>query len=244
MDPILAGMIRLQELCVGIVALQKQLAAIPGRKQELEQSLAHHRAAVAKAKDELADLQKSHRQMEGELGLVETKINKYQEQLMAVKTNREYSAMQTEIENVKKEGSALETKILQAMESGDLLDQAIKEKEQTLKAEEQRVAAGLAVIAEEEKELREQESKKESEKKQVEASLEPGLVADFAKIAEARGGVAVCRVAAGLCEGCSVRVRPSVFQQMRRDGGLHRCENCRRYLYYLEEKSAESPSTP
>jgi predicted nucleic acid-binding Zn-ribbon protein len=67
-------------------------------------------------------------------------------------------------------------------------------------------------------------------------------VAEFNRISRSREGLAVVRVANGLCQGCSVRIQPRVIQQIRRNEGILRCESCKRFLYYLEEERAEPPA--
>ncbi len=244
MEPNLERLIRLQELSLAIEELRKKLVAIPGRSQEMEQSLAHHRADVAKGRDELAGVQKERRKLEGDLAAVETKIGKYQTQLMEVKTNKEYTAMLHEIETVKAERGTLETRILQSMESADGLEHSIRAKETALAEEQKRVEAGLAALREEEKAVSTEKARLEEDRRRLEGEIPPDLVAEFFRILKGRGGLAVVRVVAGLCRGCSVRIQPRVFQLVRRNEVLLRCDSCKRFLYYLEEKSADPPPGP
>jgi len=244
LEPNLERLMRLQDLCLAIEEQARRLSAMPGRIQDLEQSLARHRADVAKTRDELAELQKQRRKMEGDLQTVETRIAKYQGQLMEVKTNKEYTAMLHEIEGVKEERGAVETRILQAMDAGDTLEGAIKQKEAALTEEQQRVSAGLAKLKQEEEEASARKTSLESDRKRLEAEIPPDLLSEFAKISRARGGLAVSRVVEGLCQGCSVRIQPRIFQQVRRNEGVLRCDSCKRFLYYIEEKVDEPPPGP
>jgi len=241
LEPNLERLMRLQDLCLAIEEQAKRLSAMPGRVQDLEQSLARHRADVAKTRDELAELQKQRRKMEGDLQAVESRIARYQTQLMEVKTNKEYTAMLHEIEAVKEERGRIETGILQAMDAADALEGAIKSKEAALAGEQQRVSAGLAKLREEEQEAASRKASLESDRSSVEAELPADLVSEFARVSRARGGLAVARVVAGLCQGCSVRIQPRIFQQVRRNEGLLRCDSCKRFLYYIEEKVDEPP---
>ena len=241
MEPNLERLIRLQELSLAIEEVGKNLGTIPLRIQDLEQSVAHHRADVAKAKDELAGLLKDRRKLEGDLAMVETRISKYQGQLMEVKTNKEYTAMLSEIETVKNERGGIETRILQEMEAADALERSIREKEIELAAEQRKVSAALEVLGREQEGLEAQNARLDAERKEVEGGLPRELVTEFVRISRGRGGLAVARVVAGLCQGCSVRIQPRVFQLVRKNEALIHCDSCKRYLYYVEEKRAESP---
>jgi len=212
LEPNLERLIRLQELSLAIEEVGKNLGTIPLRIQDLEQSVAHHRADVAKAKDELAGLLKDRRKLEGDLAMVETRISKYQGQLMEVKTNKEYTAMLSEIETVKNERGGIETRILQEMEAADALERSIREKEIELAAEQRKVSAALEVLGREQEGLEAQNARLDAERKEVEGGLPRELVTEFVRISRGRGGLAVARVVAGLCQGCSVRIQPRVFQ--------------------------------
>jgi uncharacterized protein len=242
LEPNLERLIRLQELSLAIEEVGRNLGAMPQRSQDLEQAVARHRADVAKAKDELAGLLKDRRKLEGDLAMVESRIAKYQGQLMEVKTNKEYTAMLSEIETVKGERGGIETRILQEMEAADALERSIREKEVDLAAEQKKVSAALEALAKERQGYEAENARLDAARKEVEAGLPRELVTEFVRISRGRGGLAVARVVAGLCQGCSVRIQPRIFQQVRRNEALIHCDSCKRYLYYVEEKRAESPT--
>ena len=242
MEPHLEKLLRLQEVALAIEKLNRELTSIPVRIQDLDQSLARHRAEAAKAKDDLAGHQKERRKLEGDLQTVEAKISKYQTQLMEVKTNKEYTAMLHEIDRAKGDRDTVDTSILQAMEAADILESAIKQKESALAEEMKQVAAAESLLQAEQKELESKRQGLDAERRGIEAQISPEMVAEFNRISRSRGGLAVVRVANGLCQGCSVRIQPRVIQQIRRNEGILRCESCKRFLYYLEEERAEPPA--
>ncbi|MCI0657395.1 MAG: hypothetical protein L0170_10040, partial [Acidobacteria bacterium] len=197
---------------------------------------------AAKAKDDLAGHQKERRKLEGDLQTVEAKISKYQAQLMEVKTNKEYTAMLHEIDRAKGDRDTVDTSILQAMEAADILESAIKLKESALAEEMKQVAAAESLLQAEQKDLESKRQGLDAERRGIETQIPPEMVAEFNRISRSRGGLAVARVANGLCQGCSVRIQPRVVQQIRRNEGILRCESCKRFLYYLEEERAEPPA--
>jgi hypothetical protein len=69
--------------------------------------------------------------------------------------------------------------------------------------------------------------------------MTPSLIALFEQVARARKGVAVCVATLdGLCSSCHVRLRPQVFQEVRRNDAIIQCYSCNRILYY------EPPAPP
>jgi predicted nucleic acid-binding Zn-ribbon protein len=73
--------------------------------------------------------------------------------------------------------------------------------------------------------------------------MEPQLVALFEQVARARKGVAICAATRdGLCSACHVRLRPQVFQEVRRNDTIIQCFSCNRILYYVPPPPPVEPA--
>ena len=64
----------------------------------------------------------------------------------------------------------------------------------------------------------------------IEAALPEQLSREFHRIFKQRQGVAMAKVANDTCSACRSRIRPALFQQLKR-GDLVYCEGCHRILY-------------
>ena len=117
--PDLDRLIRLQALDSRVAEARKLQTSIPDTQRALDQKLDGARAAVAAAKDQQAANQTSRRDLEKDLSAVNTRLSRYKDQLMEVKTNREYQAMQHEIAVAQNEVKALEEKVLERMLEAD-----------------------------------------------------------------------------------------------------------------------------
>ena len=72
--------------------------------------------------------------------------------------------------------------------------------------------------------------------------MEPRLVALFDQVAKFRKGVAICTATRdGLCSLCHVRLRPSVFQQVRQNDMIIQCDSCQRVLYWIPPPAPVDP---
>ncbi len=65
---------------------------------------------------------------------------------------------------------------------------------------------------------------------ELEAALDPSLVARFNRLIESRQGRAVASVEAGACTGCHTKLRNPFLNQLREQKMLP-CESCQRLLY-------------
>src|SRR5437763_1033131 len=126
-------LIRLHYLDLHISSLQQRVSTMPAQIQEYGRKLDRFRKEVQERQNLIAENQKKRKDLEGDLALIETKRNRYKEQLDTVKTNKEYTGLQHEIEGVSGAIRQIEDQILARMEEADKLkfdlEKAQKEKE-------------------------------------------------------------------------------------------------------------------
>src|ERR1041384_6707448 len=129
MHPDLERLIRLQQLETAAEEARRRIAAHPQRAAALDERLTVARAAVDAVKARLTEAQNARRADEKEASLVQTRLAKYKDQLLEVKTNREYQAMLHEIETAQNDIRAREDRILEAMMQSDDLGADLKKAE-------------------------------------------------------------------------------------------------------------------
>ncbi len=116
MLPDLKLLIQLQELDSAAERLRRRMADIPAAQAALDARLAELTGAVAGVKERIAASQTARRDIEKDLAAVQTRLSKYKDQLMEVKTNKEYHAMQTEIASAETVVRREEDRLLERME--------------------------------------------------------------------------------------------------------------------------------
>jgi len=243
MSPDLEHLIELQNLETAIEESRRRIAAHPQRVADADARLAHAREALEGARQRLKASQEARREQEKEAAVYQSRLSKFKDQLSAVKTNKEYQAMQHEIEAAQRELGVVEERVLERMMEADAVTAEIKKAEQALAAEQKAVDAEKKTLAEElttvEAALEEATGKRSARI----ASLPPQLVALFEQVARARKGVAITTATRdGLCAACHVRLRPQVFQEIRRNDQIIQCASCNRILYYIPPPSAAEPA--
>jgi predicted nucleic acid-binding Zn-ribbon protein len=134
MLPDLKFLIRLQELDSAAERLRRRMADLPAAQAALETRLANLTAAVAGVKERIAASQTSRRDTEKDLAAVQARLSKYKDQLMEVKTNKEYHAMQTEITAAETLVRREEDRLLERMEEAELFAAELKAAEAALKS--------------------------------------------------------------------------------------------------------------
>ncbi len=248
MNQDLRQLVRLQENMLASEALSDRINAVPAEVARLEKELLEAEAAAEKARAALQEMQKGRRHLEMELMGVESKISKYQSQLLEVKTNKEYQAMLKEIDTCRAERAALDEKILLEMEETERRGLALRAMEEGLGAMRKATAEGKARLDGLVRDLSREQETLEAARRELSATIGAAYLDPFLKVARQRKGLALVAVREGLCGGCHVRVMPTLVQQVRRASGLIACDSCKRFLYVPEEAtsgrapSAESPA--
>jgi len=243
MSPDLEHLIELQNLESAIDESRRRIAAHPQRVADADARLAHAKAAVDEARQRLKASQEARREQEKEAATYQSRLSKFKDQLSAVKTNREYQAMQHEIETAQKELGVVEERVLERMVEADTLTADVKKAEQALAAEQKDVDAEKKTLGEELTTV-EAALKEATEKRAARiASLPSQLVALFEQVARARKGIAIATATRdGLCSACHVRLRPQVFQEIRRNDQIIQCFSCNRILYYIPPPPPVEPA--
>jgi len=242
--PDLERLIRLQQLDTAADEARRKIADHPERTQQLDAALQSARDLLADVKGRLTAAQERRRVDEKEVAAVQARLAKYKDQLLEVKTNREYSALLHEIETAQNDIRAREDRILEIMMESDELTAAIKTGEAEFKATEKSVAAERAVLDAERVSLQAEADKISADRDALVAQIDRRVLGTFETIAKGRKGVAVAQARGGLCTICHVRLRPQVFNEIRKNSAIIQCDSCQRILYFVDtpEASAAPPA--
>jgi predicted nucleic acid-binding Zn-ribbon protein len=151
--------------------------------------------------------------------------------MMSVKTNEEYRALQHEIEHAQAGIRKIEDEILNLMMEAETGQADIKTAEVVLKEDQ-------AKVSQERKSLEEENKKDLSaldsylrERKEIQAAVSDDLIFQYDRVRKHRGGIGVAAARNEICEICKVRIRPQVFQEIRKNEKIIACDACQRILY-------------
>jgi len=239
----LERLITLQRLDSAAEDARRRIAAEPDEQHALDARLDSARLAVTDAKQHLADNQNARRAIEKEVAVHQGRLSKFREQAMAVKTNQEYHAIQHEITFAQSGVKTLEDQILERMLEADELTAAVKRAESALAAEQKTVEAEKKALAADVAARKTSLERLAAERAALAREVDPKVLASFELIAQKRHGVAVAEARDGHCTVCHVRLRPQVFNTVRRNDELVQCDSCQRFLYFASTSPAPSSET-
>jgi predicted nucleic acid-binding Zn-ribbon protein len=120
-DGNLQTLISLQAIDTRIAALEADAARLPKEIAAIHAAVEEARKQAEQAKTRLDAARKDQRAKEKDLEVVQAKRSKNEARLYEVKTNKEYSAVLIEIEEIKQEKARMEEEVLVLMEAQERL---------------------------------------------------------------------------------------------------------------------------
>ena len=226
-------LIDLQQVDSRIAALKAEVAALPAEVREIEAKLAGSKSRVESVQAAMKADENARRKFESEIQDQQQKISKYRDQSLAVKTNQEYKALLSEIEQAEAEIRKREDKILEIMVAADTRKEELKQAEIALKADtvanEKEKEHARQQTAEDEKELAELDS----QRKGLRVQIDENTLRHYDRVFKLRHSALSAVHEDQMCSVCRVILRPQVFQDVMRGEETMTCDSCQRILYYV-----------
>jgi uncharacterized protein len=236
MSPEIEHLISLQKTDREIRRLKNEIAELPKRVAAIEQQLAGTKAVLEKARTAVKTDEAARRKYETAITDLRTKVSKYRDQSLEVKTNEQYKALMHEIQFAEKEIAANEDKIIELMVNAENREKEVKAAEAELKQEtaeiEKEKNLARERTAQDEKELGDWNAKRDAAREAV----DPDVLRHYDRVLKFRGS-GIAEVRDQKCTGCSVVLRPQTYNEVR-SGKLLYCDSCQRILYFDPSKEA------
>ncbi len=234
MNPDLRNLIALQDLELKITSLQKRVADLPEIVRGFENELLRLREAYEGLVARSKELANHRRTLEGQADLSRSKLSRLKDQIMAVKTNKEYTAMLHEIQMAEEQIRGEEDKILEIMEEMENKERDLKVAEREMKTKSAELQESIRETNDSAPLLEADLETMRQEKASMESRIDAELLARYRRIAEARKGIALAEAKDELCSACHVRIRPQMYAELLRTDGIHACDSCSRILFLRE----------
>lgn len=231
---VLQRLLDLQEEDTAIKRLEERKAALPeaARLQEVKGLLEELTSDLEIATKQDEEIAREHARLEGEVELLDQKIGREEQRMFAgtVSNPKELSALQAEVESLKRKKGGLEDELLEVMEAREgsaATATRITTERDRAAAEATELTGTVGVLI---ADIDAQLAQHSSQRDQVAAELPPDLLSLYDKIREQKHGVGAAALQQGTCQGCHTKLPQKEIERMRAEGGLQRCDNCRRIL--------------
>lgn len=230
-------LLKLQVIDYDLGELERSKEYLPDMMANLNREIDETQKKLDSTQKLLEDARIAQKNLEMEIKTKEEELTKYQQQMMTIKTNKEYDALVAEIDSVKGEISEKEKLLLETMEKSEQLEQELPEIQKRLGEIAENNKKQLEVLQEKIDSIGDTVSDKKTERKGIISEIPRPTMSVYERVRKGKGGAAVVPVKKRSCSACHKALTPKLVQEIRRDDRIHTCESCGRLLYWDDDIS-------
>ncbi len=234
MQESLRALLELQKTDQDLHELEQYKVDIPNQLETMKTAQVEAESRLTEQETMVTGLDLDRRQRELDLQTAQEQVKKYQGQLYSVKTNKEYDALQAEIQAQKTHIGELEDAILQLITETETAGESLE----TMRGETETL---VTRFSEERESLEsrlsavdEDVAVKMDERKRMAMRVENRVLGVYNRLSRNLRGMTVVPVKKGACSGCFHVIPLQVMLMIRKGEKLIACESCGRILIVEE----------
>lgn len=204
---------------------------IPEEQSRTKGELEKERIHLKSLEESLKAIQLKQKQKEGLLADKEGNIRKMDGQLSQVKTNKEYTALKTEMASLKADNSVLEEEILKLFDEVSAAENLVHTEKERLKGIEKQFSEREAVLIQKKKDLEASLNSLRTERDEILKQVPQEVRDRYTLIISKKQGLALVKIKGENCGACHYQLRAQIINEVRIGAALVMCENCARILY-------------
>jgi len=227
--------LELQKIDSEIDKLEHQKALEPAKLRALETELAKFKVKSDSKTKNVEELQKQKRDLDRKLIIQQEKINKYKSQRLAIKTNKEYTALELEISELELSNSETEEEIIKFMLDIDKSDEELESAKKELKSQENIFQKKKEKILSEVRALTKQIKEWEQKRNGFTVNITPSLMNKYNDWRKRKGSSLVAVIEGQTCGCCHLTLPAQLINEVRKKKDFYICNSCGRILYWIDE---------
>jgi len=228
-----------------------QFDELESQKNDIQQKLEENRGFLDKLiddldrqKQEFEDVRSLRGQKRADIEDVREKLAASQEKLKLIGSQKEFNAVELEIEVLKKKLERTQEEAIHLDEVIETVEASVEEKEDKIVQLREGIAAEVAEGEQQLADLDDVLEKRRNRQEQARSEVQKHMLRKYDFIRSRRPGLAVVAAKNGHCEGCYMALPPQQFIEIQRGETFDICPSCQRILYYWEEALGEEGAAP
>ena len=204
---------------------------LPQEVNDLEDEIEGLNTRIQRIQTDIDEFQKAVTQKKGEIANAEASVARYKNQLNDVKNNREYDTLSKEIEFQSLEIELCNKKIREAQARIAERSEELEQNKALMEERKADLEVKKGELDEIMEETRAEEEKLKEKVHDLEAKIEPRLLASFMRIRKnARNGLGIVYVQRDACGGCFNQIPPQRQLDIKMHKKIIVCEYCGRIM--------------
>jgi len=224
--------VELQNIDSNLQEISELLGDLPVKVEELKDKEDSLVQSVKNAKNRIKELNLDLNKFDTQMIDFKTKIDKHKDQLFLVTSNKQYDALQHEIDHLKGNLDEVEIKSLEFLEEKENLEKQVASEEENLDSLREDIIVRREKLEKLMNESSKEKDKLESLRDNHRAIIDKNTLTQYDRVHKARKGLSVVNVTGSACGGCGAFVPPQVISEVRAQNKTQTCDSCSRFLYW------------
>lgn len=228
-------LLKLQSIDYDLGELERSKEYIPDMMDNLRREIEESERKLQEISGALSAAKVEQKDVDLELQEKQEKLKTLQQRMMAIKTNKEYDALISEIDQIKARINDLESRAVDLLESVEGYEKEIEgldgqvdgikkiNQEQILSLQEQIDSVGSKI------------RDKEKERKDLVGQVSQRVLRAYDRIRRGKGGAAVVPVKKRACGACYKALPPQKIQEIKLGLSIITCDSCGRMLIWTDD---------
>ena len=232
MQQSLEQLLKLQDIDYYLGELERSKDYLPDMMENLRKEIGETKTKYETCTKDLEEAKLKQGKLELEINTKEADLQKYQQQMMSIKTNKEYDALVAEIDNIKTVISNHESELIETIDLVAALEKNIDDYKTKMEQVEDNNTKQLSVLQEKIDTIGDKVSGKVSERNEITVGIPRQLISVYDRVRKGKGGSAVVAVKKRACGACYKSLTPKKVQEIRKADKVLTCDNCGRLLFW------------
>ncbi len=224
------SLLALQDVDTQIYELQKEIRDIPIRKQQETARLQDAQERLSAAQAELRAFQTRVADFELQVRAVRERVTKLRQQQMTLKTNKEFRAMETEINSALHDAEGLEGQQITAMDAVPPAQARVNAAQERVDAEKAGMSTYVSELDRRFAEVQGRLTQLENDRTEAVKGVPLMHLRRYERLRIARRPTVVA-LKDGICSGCHLQQTAATRHLVQRNNMLVVCESCGRMLF-------------
>jgi uncharacterized protein len=239
----LESLIRLQEIDLKISELVHAQEEFPSTISSYSSTIQTASNAVDSINKRIAEVVSEKKSLEDKISEAKSQLDKSQERLNTIKTNREYDAVHTQIENFKNVLTSGDTKLKTLAQESELLQQTLEKETAELEKIKSENEPHIAEIKGKIDTLGLSITELTSQRREIMATVPKAMLRTYDYILKRRKNGQVLSFVKGEARTCSVCYKilePQLINEIRKGNKMIICQNCGSIFIWKNEDIKEA----
>jgi predicted nucleic acid-binding Zn-ribbon protein len=230
-------LLKLQVIDYDIGELERSKEYLPDMMGNLKHEISDAQTKLDAVTSELEEAKIRQKNLELEVSTKEAELQKFQQQMMSIKTNKEYDALVGQIDSVKEGISASETELLELIDRITELDKLAVEYREKVTHVEENNNKQLEILQDKIANIGDTMSGKMTNRTEVSSAIPKPTLSVYERVRKGKGGTVVVVVKRRACGACYKALTPKKVQEIKKGDRIHTCDNCGRIMFWDHEES-------